>query len=299
MSPPPDLRVPLPGLVWGAYPERQSPPPTRWPWSRAPYRSQLQAVRRAGPGWRELSEVAFIARVRAVQARVGRDGLSAEHVTEALAAAVEAARRTLGLAAYDGQIRAALVMLDCRLAEMATGEGKTLSAALAAAVGALAGMPVHVLTANDYLVERDARKLAPMYAALGLRAGFVIGPHDEVTRRAAYAQPICYVTARELVFDYLRDGQRRGFVRGDLSRRAAALRGGDAGRPLLRGLCMAVIDEADSLLIDEAMMPLILSRQVRNSAARAFFWQAWQLADGLEAGTKGLPSISAVRSVSS
>ena len=284
MSPPPDLRVPLPGLVWGAYPERQSPPPTRWPWSRAPYRSQLQAVRRAGPGWRELSEVAFIARVRAVQARVGRDGLSAEHVTEALAAAVEAARRTLGLAAYDGQIRAALVMLDCRLAEMATGEGKTLSAALAAAVGALAGMPVHVLTANDYLVERDARKLAPMYAALGLRAGFVIGPHDEVTRRAAYAQPICYVTARELVFDYLRDGQRRGFVRGDLSRRAAALRGGDAGRRLLRGLCMPVMDEADSLLIDEAMMPLILSRQVRNSAARAFFWQAWQLAGGLEAG---------------
>lgn len=154
MSPPLELRVPLPGPVWGAYPERREPPRVRWPWGRAPYRSQLQAVRAAGPGWRALSEVAFVARVRAVQARIGRDGLSAERIVEALAAAVEAARRSLGLAAYDGQIKAALVMLDCRLAEMATGEGKTLSAALAAAVGALAGMPVHVLTANDYLVER-------------------------------------------------------------------------------------------------------------------------------------------------
>jgi preprotein translocase subunit SecA len=284
MSPPLELRVPLPGLVWGAYPERREPPRVRWPWGRAPYRSQLQAVRAAGPGWRELSELAFIARVRAVQARIGRDGLVAGHLVEALAAAVEAARRSLGLAAYDGQIKAALVMLDCRLAEMATGEGKTLSAALAAAVGALAGMPVHVLTANDYLVERDAARLAPMYACLGLRVGFVTGPHTEADRRAAYAQPICYVTARELVFDYLRDGQRRGFVQGDLPRRAAVLRGGDAARPLLRGLCMAVVDEADSLLIDEAMMPLILSRQVKNGAARAFFWQAWQLAGGLEAG---------------
>ena len=283
MSPPLELRVPLPGPVWGAYPERREPPRVRWPWGRAPYHRQLKAVRAAGPGWRALSDDGFLTRVRAVQARMGRDGLSAGCLVEALAAAVEAARRGLGLAAYDGQIQAALVMLDCRLAEMATGEGKTLAAALAAAVGALAGMPVHVLTANDYLVERDATRLAPMYACLGLRAGFVIGPHDEAARRAAYAQPICYVTARELVFDYLRDGRRPGFPGGDLARRAAALRDGEAARPLLRGLCMAVVDEADSLLIDEAMMPLILSRQVKGGAARAFLWQAWQLAGGLAA----------------
>ena len=95
MSPPLELRVPLPGLVWGAYPERREPPRVRWPWGRAPYRSQLQAVRAAGPGWRELSELAFIARVRAVQARIGRDGLVAGHLVEALAAAVEAARDSL------------------------------------------------------------------------------------------------------------------------------------------------------------------------------------------------------------
>lgn len=284
MTRPLELRAPLPGLLWGAYPERREPPRTRWPWQRARYARQLAAVRAAEESWRGLDAVAFAARLRGVQGRLGRDGLAGAAPIEALAAAVDAARRSLGLAAYDTQIHAALVMLDNRLAELATGEGKTLAAALAAAVGALAGLPVHVLTANDYLVERDATKLAAFYAALGLRVDFVVGPQDEARRRAAYAAPVCYVTARELVFDYLRDGQRRGFARSDLQRRAAALAGGDADRPLLRGLCMAVVDEADSLLIDEAMMPLILSRPVRDSGARAFFWQAWSLAGALREG---------------
>lgn len=276
-----DARVPLPGLVWGAYPERRDPPRVRWPWGRARYGRQVDAVRAALVVWQALDEPAFAARLRAVQTRIGRDGLAVERVVEALAAVVEAARRSLGLKAYDTQIRAALIMLDNRLAEMATGEGKTLAAALAAAVGALAGTPVHVLTANDYLVERDAVNLAPLFALLGLRVGFVTGPMDEAQRRIAYNASICYVTAREVVFDYLRDGLRRGFTRSDLQRRVAALREADAKQSLLRGLCMAIVDEADSLLIDEAMMPLILSRQVRDSAGGAFFWQAWFLATSL------------------
>jgi hypothetical protein len=153
---------------------------------------------------------------RAGADRAGR--LSAERIVEALAAAVEAARRSLGLAAYDGQIKAALVMLDCRLAEMATGEGKTLSAALAAAVGALAGMPVHVLTANDYLVERDAGKLAPMYACLGLRVGFVIGLHRG-------GPPGSLRSA-----DLLRDRPRAG-LRLPARRPAAGLRAGRSAAP--------------------------------------------------------------------
>ncbi|WP_374245145.1 preprotein translocase subunit SecA [Zoogloea sp.] len=279
-----DLRVPLPGLVWGAYPERREPPRSSWPWQRAPYRRQLAAVRAALGAWRGLDEAAFGARLRGVQGRLGREGLVGEGLIEALAAVAEAARRSLGLAAYDTQLHAALAMLDRRLAEMATGEGKTLSAALAAAVGALAGMPVHVLTANDYLVERDATRLAPFYARLGLRVDFVVGGMGEARRRAAYGASVCYVTARELVFDYLRDGQRRGFARSDLQRRVAAIGGAEGLEPLLRGLCMAVVDEADSLLIDEAMMPLILSRQVRDGGARAFFWQAWSLAGELLPG---------------
>ena len=229
-----DVRAPLPGLVWGAYPERREAPRTRWPWQRAPYRRWLAEVRAAAVDWRGLDETAFGHRLRGVQGRLGRDGMVGETIVEALAAAVEAARRSLAFEAYDTQIRAALVMLDNRLAEMATGEGKTLAAALAAAVGALAGIPVHVLTANDYLVARDAAGLAPFYVSLGLRVACVTGSMDETQRRAAYGASVCYVTARELVFDYLRDGQRRGFARSDLQRRAAAMCG-----PRVPGRCCA------------------------------------------------------------
>lgn len=279
-----NAHAPLPGLAWGAYPERREPPRAVWAWQRANYRRQLSAVRAALPAWQGLDDEAFGVQLRQIQARLGRDGLRGAVLIEALAAVTEAARRALGFEAYDVQLFAALVMLDNRLAEMATGEGKTLSAALVAGVGALAGMPVHVLTANTYLVERDATDFAPYYARLGLRVAFVTTAMDTPQREAAYGAAVCYVTARDLVFDYLRDGERRGFVRSDLQRRAAAL-GGQGGRPLLRGLCMAVVDEADSLLIDEAMMPLILSHQVQDAAARGFAWQVWTLSGGLVAET--------------
>ena len=200
---------------------------------------------------------------------------------EAFATVREASRRVNNMRHYDVQLIGGMVLHRGAIAEMKTGEGKTLAAALAAAVGALAGIPVHVLTANDYLVARDAEYLSTLYAALGLRVAAVLGPMNEGQRRVAYGAPICYVTAHELVFDYLRDSQRRGFCGSDLQRRAAALQPDNSGQPLLRGLCMALVDEADSLLIDEAMMPLILSRQVNDSAARAHAWQAWMLAGTL------------------
>lgn len=292
MNLPLSSRMPLPGLVWGSYPERREAPQIRWPWARAPYSRQITAVRQAIGDWVSLDDRAFATRLRTLRAHIGRDGLTPQRSVEALAAAVEAAHRGLGLQAYDTQIHAALIMLDNRLAEMATGEGKTLAAALAASVGALAGTPVHVLTANDYLVERDATRLAPLYSCLGLHAGFVTGPMGEAERRNAYAAPICYVTAREVVFDYLRDGQRRGFARADLQRRNTSQGHSEA---LLRGLCMALVDEADSLLIDEAMTPLILSRQVRSGPARALTWQAWALAGELVAGLDFTPVATAMR----
>lgn len=275
-----DAHAPLPGLAWGAYPERREPPRSVWFWQRANYRRQLSLVRVALPAWEGLDDEDFGLRLRQIQASLGRDGLRGAALIEALAAVTEAARRALGFKAYDVQLIAALVMLDNRLAEMATGEGKTLSAALVAGVGALAGMPVHVLTANDYLVARDATDFEPYYARLGLRVAFVTTTMDALQREAAYGAAVCYVTARDLVFDYLRDGERRGFVRSDLQRRAAVLNG-QGGRAMLRGLCMAVVDEADSLLIDEAMMPLILSREVQDAVARGFAWQAWMLSGGL------------------
>lgn len=292
-----ELQAPLPGLVWGAYPERSAPARRRWPWQRANYRRQLAQVEALSVAWRDLDETTFRQRLRGVQARLGRDGLSGEAMLDALAAGVESARRSLGFTVYHTQIHAALTLLDNRLAELATGEGKTLAAALAAAVGALAGLPVHVLTANDYLVQRDATELAQFFDFLGLRVDFVVGAMDESRRRQAYRASVCYVTARELVFDYLRDGQRRRFVRHDLQRRAATLGSDEAAQPLLRGLCMAVVDEADSLLIDEAMMPLVLSRHTADSGARALLWQAWALSAGLRDGADFLIDKSAARVV--
>lgn len=279
-----DLDLSMPGLAWGAYPERLRPNEGLPAWRHAAYRRQLLAVRQAMGAWRERSVDDFRMTLAAVRGPLARNGLRGVRMVEALAAAAEAARRSLGVDVYDTQLLAALVMLDRRLAEMATGEGKTLAAALVAAVGALAGLPVHVLTTNDYLVARDTHDLSPFYVALGLRAACVTGGMDEAERRNAYSAPVCYVTARELVFDYLRDAQGRGFARNDLQRRAAVLGGTHGQAPLLPGLSMAVLDEADSLLVDEAMMPLILSRAVTDSASRAFLWQARTLAATLRAG---------------
>lgn len=279
-----DLDLSMPGLLWGAYPERLARPAGPPVLGRAAYRSQMLAVRRAMVAWRVRDGDDFHAALAAIRGPLARDGLRGAQMVEVLAAAAEAARRSLGIEVYDTQLLAALVMLDSRLAEMATGEGKTLAAALVAAVGALAGLPVHVLTANDYLVARDSQDLSRFYDALGLRAACVTVGMDEATRRHAYSAQVCYVTARELVFDYLRDAQQRGFARNDLQRRAAVLGGGLRQAPLLPGLSMAVLDEADSLLVDEAMMPLILSRTVTDSASRAFLWQARTLASTLRAG---------------
>ena len=134
----------------------------------------------------------------------------------ALAIVGELAARELGTRPHAVQLHAARAMLDERLAEMATGEGKTLAAALAAAVAALARVPVHLITVNDYLARRDGEHLRPLYARLGLTTGIVTQQMDAAARRAAYACDITYCTAKELVFDYLRDSMVRGRDAGTL-----------------------------------------------------------------------------------
>jgi preprotein translocase subunit SecA len=190
----------------------------------------------------------------------------------------------LGRNPYDTQLRCAEALLDDHLAEMATGEGKTLAAALAAAVAALAGVPVHVMTANDYLAARDAAQLGLLYGALGLRTGVVLGhtPPDE--RRAAYACDLTYATAREIAFDHLRDRAHLVAQGSELRRCAARLAGDEPAPLLLRGLCMAIVDEADSLLIDEATMPLVLAEAQDDPNHRAACFQALMLARRLVPG---------------
>jgi preprotein translocase subunit SecA len=186
-------------------------------------------------------------------------GFAPDLVAQAFALVREAAHRTLGMRHHPVQLMGGWAMLDGMLAEMATGEGKTLTAALPAATAALAGMPVHVVTVNDYLATRDADELAPLYAALGLTVACVRQPDEGAARQAAYRADVTYVTGKELAFDFLRDRlalQARG-ARGPqaldrlFSREAPALR--------LTGLGFAVVDEADSVLIDEARTPLIIA----------------------------------------
>ncbi len=287
--------LPFPGIRWGDYPERAEPedggarprPHRRSP-SAAELDRRLARVRAHCADWRTLGDAGFQTHRHDLLLAIARHGLAAEQADFCCAFAVEAARRALGQRAYDGQVIAALHMLDNRLVEMATGEGKSLAVALAAAMGGLAGIPVHVMTANDYLVQRDAQTFGPMYQLLGLGVAAVVAGQPAPERRMAYTQAIVYVTAKELAFDYLRDRLSHGGAPSLLVQRVSEFAVGGPGaappRRLLRGLCMAIVDEADSILIDEAQTPLVLSREVSDPAARAFLWQAWALSGQLEAG---------------
>ncbi len=160
----------------------------------------------------------------------------------ALAIAREAAFRTTGLRPYDVQLLAALALNDKKCVEMYTGEGKTLAAALTVCLQAFAGKGVHVLTFNDYLAERDARWMGPLFELFDLSVGFICQGMTTQQRRDAYACDITYVTAREAGFDYLRDQNCE-----------------DKSDRVQRGFHFAIVDEADSTLIDEARIPLVLA----------------------------------------
>ncbi|NNU80367.1 translocase [Halovulum dunhuangense] len=207
---------------------------------------------------------------------------------EAFALVREAAARTLGLRPYDVQIMGAWAMLRGMIAEMRTGEGKTLSASLAAATAGLFGAPVHVITANDYLAERDAEELGPLYRFLGLSQGLVLPGQDAAARRAAYAADVVYGSNKEMAFDYLRDRMALRKRPGNLMRKLDRLTGGATGEPArMRGLHFAIVDEADSVLIDEARTPLIISGEEERQAGQdpALFQAALDAARLLTQGT--------------
>ena len=226
---------------------------------------------------------AFDDTLEAVRRVLRRDGL-ANDAARAAALGVAAAlmARSLGKTPYETQLQAAWLIVQGRFVEMATGEGKTLAAGLAAAVGALSGVPVHVMTANDYLVQRDRDGLAPFYDALGLRSAAVVATLSREQRAAAYQHDVVYVTAKELAFDYLKDHLLLRGERDPRVLRARALDDARAQDPVLPGLCFAVVDEADSILLDEACTPLILSTR-GAPIDEAGFRRAFELAGRLEA----------------
>lgn len=185
---------------------------------------------------------------------------------EQIACIREAVLRQLGLRLYDEQLQAGLTMMRGELAEMATGEGKTLAASIPAAVGALEGKGVHVATVNTYLARRDEELLRPVYEFLGLRSAFISDEASAEQKRAAYAADITYGSGYGFGFDFLRDRSRELSIPRDrmgqnwLNHLVGNQRERNAALPLQRPLAFAVVDEIDSVLIDEAMTPLVLSQ---------------------------------------
>lgn len=292
--------LPVPGILLGDYPEHRAVVDDPYAhlcmrasaalaavggWRMRRYRRFLEAVRSCESARQAPAESRLEQQLAQLRAGFVRDGFADRHVAQAFCVIRQVCARALGIELYDAQLTAARVMLDGRLAEMATGEGKTVAAGVCAATAALARVPVHVITANDYLVARDAQALRPLYRALGLTVGYVTRDSDEAARRDAYRCDVTYCTAKELVFDYLRDRLVRERLRTDLHLRAERLNieNSAPGATLLRGLCMAIVDEADSTLIDEARVPLILSEACASPAAD-HYRRALELARALVPG---------------
>ena len=272
---------PFPGLVWGEYPQQSL--------RDAPARRPRPLGSRALKLFVDTAAATPLVLAAALPGRLQQlrqlEAGSNAWLLEALVLASSALALAVGYRPHRQQLVAARVLLDDRLVEMATGEGKTAAIALAAAVAALGRTPVHVVTANDYLAHRDADHLRAFYALLELRVGAVTQPMLADPRRDAYACDVTYCTAKELAFDYLRDGLGRVADLSSLEQRAR--RFGQSGQhvaPVLRGLCMAIIDEADTVLIDEARMPLVLSQGNAAQHEEAFHRGALALARAMREG---------------
>lgn len=271
--------MPRPGLALGAYPEREAPPvekldalvrqgigllTTRWESRKANLQTIARLIEQAGDSLVGMPDERLAAMVGDLKLRLTRDGWNKALAVQGFAMVREMSARTLGMRHFDSQILGGWVIFNGKLAEMQTGEGKTLTATLPAAVAAMAGVPVHVITANDYLASRDAQLMRPLYTALGLTVGVISEDMDFDARRAAYHCDITYCTNKQVAFDYLRDRVARGTTGSSLHLGLERIYDGPtrSKRLMLRGLCFAIVDEADSVLIDEARTPLVLSQTV-------------------------------------
>src|SRR3954463_8563212 len=214
---------------------------------------QADYVTSLEPDFEVLSDEELMAKTAEFKERLENGEELDDLVFEAFAAVREAAKRTLGLRPFDVQLMGAMVLHEGDIAEMKTGEGKTLVATMPLYLNALTGGNVHLVTVNDYLAKRDTEWMSPVYEALGMRAGYIrnMMPFDE--RKAAYEADITYGTNSEFGFDYLRDNM------------ATSLEA-----TVQRGHSYAIVDEVDSILIDEARTPLIISGEP-ETAARTYY----------------------------
>lgn len=212
------------------------------------YRRKVAAINKLEPEMKALSDEQLKAKTAEFRQRLA-DGASLDSLLpEAFAVVREASFRVLGMRHFDVQLIGGMVLNDGKIAEMRTGEGKTLTATLAVYLNALPGKGAHVVTVNDYLASRDAAWMGKVYNFLGMSVGTILSnqPHDQ--KQAAYAADITYGTNNEFGFDYLRDNMEY-----------------ETGARRQRGLFFAIVDEVDSILIDEARTPLIISGPAEGS----------------------------------
>ncbi len=290
-----------PGIALGRYPERNELRPgwlertssvvaallVRKHRSRSAYFNEVCAlVHQHSARLVNESEADLDAAVTAIRAQLVSDQHTDELIARAFAIIREKSGRTLGMRHFDCQLMGGWVIFHGMLAEMNTGEGKTLTAALPAATAALAGIPVHVITVNDYLAARDAELMRPLYESLGLTVGIIAEASTSEQRQAAYACDITYCTNKQLTFDYLKDRLVLGRGTGRIQLQVDRLDHQHSRHSglLLRGLCFAIVDEADSVLIDEARTPLILSRPADTKEDTRIFNDALMLAAHLRPG---------------
>ena len=212
------------------------------------YGRAVRAARELEPHIKSLSDEALRAKTDEFRRRLKEGAALDELLPEAFAVVREAAQRTLKMRHFDVQLIGGIVLHRGMIAEMRTGEGKTLVATLPAYLNALTGEGVHIVTVNEYLAQRDADWMGPVYRFLGLTVGVIKNAQSPSEKRAAYACDITYGTNNEFGFDYLRD---------NLAFRLE--------ERVQRGLAFAVVDEVDSILIDEARTPLIISGPAEES----------------------------------
>lgn len=241
-----------------------------------------------------IDDGALAALVRAQAPDLLHHGLTGAPLRIAAAGVREMTRRKMGFALHPVQTLGGLAMLRGRIIEMATGEGKTATNLIPVTVAALAGVPVHVVTVNDYLAERDSETLRPVLEAFGLSVGLIVEDTEHDDRGAVYGRDIVFATNKSFAFDYLRDRIANGAASGalsDLVRRTLGVHAGEAGRTVSRGLGFAIVDEVDSVLIDEAQTPLIITAETDGDEEReiadAFLELAQTLREGVEFRIEG------------
>ena len=291
-----------PGVALGPYPQREDLRDSwldraaanlgglirQWISGRNPARGAFLALVDAeGKRLSALTDKELREGVPDLRRRLYSEGLAEPLVARTFAMVREISERRLGMRPFDVQLIGGRVMLEGKIAEMETGEGKTLTATLPACAAALAGIPVHIVTVNDFLVQRDAAWMGPLYKFLGLSVGTITEGMAPEARRAAYACDITYGTNKQLVFDYLKDGLMLGRDARPMHLKIEGLHAEHArvSRLLLRGLCFVIVDEADSVLVDEARTPLIISNRGDASTEAQIYAEAIGMARQLVSGT--------------